>query len=145
PRRPVPRVSDLERRRCDHAADRRDGRRAQYPRSVSGELGESPGRAPPAGVRREARGDEAGDLAQNAPSSQREAREMSDASHRPARILVALFATADAGTRVELDVYRYLLGEAPPELVGLIVEDPTLFAHAASRLAREIVLSGVER
>src|SRR5690606_30111350 len=41
--------------------------------------------------------------------------------------------------------YRYLLGEAPPELVGLIVEDPTLFAHAASRLAREIVLSGVER
>jgi len=62
---------------------------------------------------------------------------------RHARILVALSATAD--TRIELALYRYLLGEAPPEIVGLVVEDPALLAHAGSGLAREIVLSGLER
>jgi len=68
---------------------------------------------------------------------------VSGIEHGTVRILVALSATAD--TRVELELYRYLLGDAAPELVGLVVEDPALLAHAGSRLAREIVLSGVER
>lgn len=68
---------------------------------------------------------------------------MNGIEQRAARILVALSATAE--TRIELELYRYLLGDAPPEIVGLVVEDPALLAHAGSRLAREIVLSGLER
>jgi len=68
---------------------------------------------------------------------------MIELDRRAARILVALSATGD--TRCELEVYRYLFGDAPPEIVGLVLEDPALLAHAGSRLAREIVLSGVER
>lgn len=62
---------------------------------------------------------------------------------RPARILVAISATAE--TRMDLDTDRYVLDDAPAEIVGLVVEDPTMCAHAGSRLAREIVLSGLER
>lgn len=62
---------------------------------------------------------------------------------RTARILVAL--SAEIETRLSLDVYRYLLGDAPPTIVGLLVENPRLIAHARSALAREIVLSGIER
>ncbi len=62
---------------------------------------------------------------------------------RTARILIALSAEVD--TRVSLDFYRYLLGDAPPTIVGLLVENPRLIAHARSALAREIVLSGIER
>ena len=68
---------------------------------------------------------------------------MNGIEQRAARVLVALSATAD--TRIELALYRYLLGDAPPEIVGLVVEDPALVALAGSRLAREIVLSGLER
>src|SRR5690606_32425454 len=69
--------------------------------------------------------------------------EMNALERRAARIMVAMSATADA--RIELEIYRYLLGDAPPEIVGLVVEDPALLAHAGSGLAREIVLSGFER
>lgn len=62
---------------------------------------------------------------------------------RAARILIAL--SAEVETRISLDVYRYLLGDAPPTIVGLLVENPRLIAHARSALAREIVLSGLER
>ena len=62
---------------------------------------------------------------------------------RGARILVALSAVG--GERPSLDLYRYLLGDTPPELVGLFVEDLALLAHARSGLAREIMLSGLER
>ena len=68
---------------------------------------------------------------------------MNALERRAARIMVAMSATADA--RIELEIYRYLLGDAPPEIVGLVVEDPALLAHAGSGLAREIVLSGFER
>lgn len=62
---------------------------------------------------------------------------------RAGRILIAL--SAEVETRLSLDVYRYLLGDAPPTFVGLLVENPRLIAHARAALAREIVLSGVER
>ena len=60
----------------------------------------------------------------------------------PARVLVAISATAEI--RIDLDTYRYVV-DTPAEIIGLVVEDPAMFAHAESRLAREIVLSGLER
>src|SRR5690606_30854392 len=92
-------------------------------------------------IRGEARGDEPGDPAQDALRLRQ--GEMNELERRAARILGALSATAD--TRIGREIDRYLLGDAPPESVGLVVEDPALFAHAGSRLAREIVLSGFER
>lgn len=68
---------------------------------------------------------------------------MNEVERRAARIWVALSATADA--RIGLELFRYLLGDAPPEIVGLVVEDPALLALAGSPLAREILLSGLER
>lgn len=68
---------------------------------------------------------------------------MTELERRGARILIALSAAGE--TRVELAVYRYLLGDAPPEIAGLVVEDPALLAHSGSRLAREIDHSGLER
>lgn len=45
---------------------------------------------------------------------------------------------------MDLDVYRHVV-DAPTEIIGMVVEDPAMFALARSRLAREIVLSGLER
>lgn len=68
---------------------------------------------------------------------------MNGNERREARILIALSTEIDA--RLALDIHRYLLGDAPPRLVGLLVEDPRLLAHAGAALAREIGLSGTER
>lgn len=68
---------------------------------------------------------------------------MTDRERREARILIAM--SAQAQLRLALEPYRYLLGEAPPTIVGLFLEDPRLMAHARSTLAREFVLSGLER
>src|SRR5690606_7233545 len=142
PRRAVPRVPDRDGRRGDHAADGRPGGRAELARAVPAKHRKLPSGAEAQGLRPEARGDEPGDPAQD-PRQGREQGEMIELDRRAARILVALSATGD--TRCELEVYRYLFGDAPPEIVGLVLEDPALLAHAGSRLAREIVLSGVER
>ncbi|HEX7080000.1 MAG TPA: hypothetical protein VF329_03195 [Gammaproteobacteria bacterium] len=69
---------------------------------------------------------------------------MAESARASGRILVALTAAA-ARDRLALDVYRYLLGEAAPEVVGLFVEEEALLAHAGSQLAREIEMSGADR
>ncbi len=59
------------------------------------------------------------------------------------RLLIAL---APRGAEaLELELCRPLAGGAAAEVSGLLIEDPRLLAHAGSRLAREIVLSGLER
>jgi hypothetical protein len=61
----------------------------------------------------------------------------------PARIVVAL--DPEAQHELALEIARHLPQNAATELLGLFVEDARLLAHASSRLAREIVLSGGER
>jgi hypothetical protein len=62
-------------------------------------------------------------------------------SLRPARLLVAFSLHG----QLELTLCRYLIGDRPVELSGLLIEDTRLVAHTGSSLAREIVLSGLER
>ncbi len=59
------------------------------------------------------------------------------------RLLVAL--APRGGNGLELDLCLTLASAAPAELLGLLVEDPRPLALAGSRLAREVVLSGLER
>jgi hypothetical protein len=59
------------------------------------------------------------------------------------RLLIALGPGGE--TALELAAHLLLALGAPAELHGLLVEDPRVAAHAGSRLAREIVLSGLER
>jgi hypothetical protein len=58
------------------------------------------------------------------------------------RIVVAL--DPEVSSEIGLDIVRYLQSGAT-ELLGLFVEDARLLAHASSRFAREVVLSGSER
>jgi hypothetical protein len=60
----------------------------------------------------------------------------------PGRIVVAL--RPGTPSEVALEIARYLPISAA-ELLGLFVEDARLLAHAASSLAREVVLSGGAR
>ena len=58
------------------------------------------------------------------------------------RVLVALTGSA---RDVALDMSLELFDEARVELLGVLVEDRSVLAHAHSTLAREVVLSGLER
>lgn len=60
-----------------------------------------------------------------------------------ARIVLALDAAAREGTALE--IARCLAGGRLEELSGLIIEDAGVLGHARSRVAREVVLSGLER
>jgi hypothetical protein len=60
-----------------------------------------------------------------------------------ARLLIAL--PAEGRQDFEPALFRLLVGEMRAELQALLIEDVRLTAHAGSRLAREIVLSGQER
>jgi hypothetical protein len=60
-----------------------------------------------------------------------------------ARLLIAL--PAEGRDDLEPALFRLLAGEMRAELQALLIEDARLAAHAGSRLAREIVLSGQER
>lgn len=60
-----------------------------------------------------------------------------------ARLLIAM--PAEGRDDFELALFRLLIGEMQAELHALLIEDARLAAHAGSRLAREIVLSGQER
>lgn len=64
-------------------------------------------------------------------------------SQRATRLLVAF--SHHGRDDLELTLCRYLIGDEPAELSGLLIEDVRLVAHTGSRLAREIVLSGLER
>jgi hypothetical protein len=59
------------------------------------------------------------------------------------RIVIAL--DPEAQNDLAFDIVRHLSESASSELLGLFVEDARLLAHASSRLAREVVLSGHER
>jgi hypothetical protein len=60
-----------------------------------------------------------------------------------ARLLIAL--PTEGREDFEPALFRLLIGEMQAELEALFIEDARLAAHAGSRLAREIVLSGQER
>lgn len=62
---------------------------------------------------------------------------------RPSLVVVALDA-ADRGEHV-IELARTLARSDTPEVLGVFVENSELLAHAGSRLAREILLSGSER
>jgi len=59
------------------------------------------------------------------------------------RIILALDAAAR--TSIALDMVRCMTAGGIAELLGVFVEDMRLLEHARSRLAREVLLSGVER
>jgi hypothetical protein len=65
------------------------------------------------------------------------------AAHRAGRVLVAL--TTGSREASPLELYLQLLDEVPQQLLGLLLEDSDVLALARSQLAREIVLSGLER
>ncbi|HEU4618286.1 MAG TPA: hypothetical protein VFV10_09605 [Gammaproteobacteria bacterium] len=60
-----------------------------------------------------------------------------------AHLLIAL--SAESRDDFELSLCRHLVGEIEADLLGLLIEDARIEAHARSRLAREIVLSGEAR
>jgi len=62
---------------------------------------------------------------------------------RKPRVVVAL--DPSARDLPALDIVRCMIKEALPELIGLFIEDIRLLEHAHSRLAREVMHSGVER
>ncbi|HEX5420031.1 MAG TPA: hypothetical protein VFY39_08530 [Gammaproteobacteria bacterium] len=68
---------------------------------------------------------------------------MSERRAEVSRLLIALGPQSE--TALELASYLRVVGGEQAELLGLLVEDPRVAAHAGSRLAREIVLSGLER
>jgi hypothetical protein len=68
---------------------------------------------------------------------------MIDAKTRPPLVVVALGAAAREDYTI--DLARGLAPSDAPELLGLFVEDAELLAHARSRWAREILLTGEER
>lgn len=57
------------------------------------------------------------------------------------QILVA----QDRPDAVAMDIVRCLFNESFRHLRGLFIEDPQLFEHARSRLAREVLMSGMDR
>lgn len=63
----------------------------------------------------------------------------------PARARIVVALDPDAPSEVALDIVRHLPEGAASELLGLFVEDARLLAHAGSALAREVVLTGLER
>jgi hypothetical protein len=65
-----------------------------------------------------------------------------DAAPR-SRVVVAIDEAKPSA--VSLDIARQLFDSAATELIGVFVEDQRLFAHAASRLAREVAFSGQAR
>jgi hypothetical protein len=68
---------------------------------------------------------------------------MSPAPDAVARIVVALDTAAFGDLAIE--IARELASAPTLELLGLFVEDPWLLEHAKSPLAREVVMSGLER
>lgn len=62
---------------------------------------------------------------------------------KPSLVVVALDA-AERGEHV-IELARALARSDTPEVLGVFVESSELLAHAGSRLAREILLSGAER
>lgn len=68
---------------------------------------------------------------------------MSSRDKPRSRVIVAV-DEAEPGA-LSLDIAQQLLDIAATELVGIFVEDQRLVAHAASRLAREVIFSGQER
>jgi len=62
---------------------------------------------------------------------------------KAARIVLALDAAAREGTALE--IARCLAGGRLDELLGLVIEDARVLGHARSRIAREVMLSGLER
>lgn len=68
---------------------------------------------------------------------------MSSASDSAARIVVALDAPGFGDVAIE--IAREVASAPSFELLGLFVEDQWLLEHAKSPLAREIVMSGLER
>jgi hypothetical protein len=59
------------------------------------------------------------------------------------KIVVAVDPTEPGKTALE--ILRHIANRRGSELLGLFIEDIEILAHAQSRLAREIILSGMER
>lgn len=68
---------------------------------------------------------------------------MSTPARGRARVVIALEPAGTDETAIELA--RHLVLSGSPELVGVVVENVRLLEYARSRLAREIVPSGLER
>lgn len=58
-------------------------------------------------------------------------------------IVVAVDPTEPGTTALE--ILRHIANRRGSELLGLFIEDIEILAHAQSRLAREVILSGIER
>ncbi len=56
-----------------------------------------------------------------------------------------ILVAQDRPDAVAMDIVRCLFNESFRHLRGLFIEDPQLFEHARSRLAREVLISGIER
>jgi hypothetical protein len=68
---------------------------------------------------------------------------MTSLSRERSRIIVLLDATDPRD--VALDIAQYLQFATAHEFLGLFIEDTHILNHAQSRLAREVMLSGLER
>lgn len=68
-----------------------------------------------------------------------------DDSNPRRRVVIALDPIAPEAAALDLAILQDMLREGIEELVGMFMEDTRLLAHARSRLATEVVLTGAAR